>query len=355
MYTTAQAISAGARFYLNPGSDDWRFDAELRQRLHFYLTQVCQRAIQYAPFWWKRTNGTVTLTAGVGSLPPDFNSLGEHGEVYVQGSSEGALVYMPSEELEALLKLSPSTGTPRRYTWSGVSGLGLRQIKTWPTDNSTLEIKQYDRCCPELIDAPIAPAVAIDDTAGNVTGPVSYVMTYVTAAGETEGGPVSVSIEPATQQVTLSAIPVSAARSVTGRKFYRTAAGGYQHKLVSSLTLTDNLPDEEQTRTLTDNTADGSLGANAPVPGTATYTGLEIFPADFHESLLLPGLREAIASSVSDNREGMFSAQWIRDLRRMWGDQKPGQNQGWALPVFAGAQGIGSTGSRSWRHRIPTS
>jgi hypothetical protein len=264
-------------------------------------------------------------------------------------------VYLPSEELEALLKLSPSTGIPRRYTWSGVSGLGLRQIKTWPTDNSTLEIKQYDRCLPELIDAPIAPAVAVDETVGNVTGPVSYVMTYVTAAGETEGGPVSASISPATQQVTISEIPVSAARSVTGRKFYRTAAGGYQHKLVSTLTLTDNLPDEEQARTLTDNTLDASLGASAPVPGTATYTGLEIFPADFHESLLLSGLREAIASSVGDQREGMFSEQWIRDLRRMWADQKPGQNQGWAMPIFGGAQGTGWGAGRSWRHRIPTS
>lgn len=354
MLTTGEAISAGLKFYLNPGSDDWRYDVELRERVRFHLTQVCQRAIQYAPFWWKRGNGSVTLTAGVGTLPADFNGFGLQGEVYVSGSTAPPLGYQPSEVLFALLAMTPSTGRPTAYTLADVTGLGIPKIYTWPTDSSTLLLKQYDRRCPELIDVPIAPGVAVDETVGLVNGPVSYVMTYVTAAGETEGGPVSVSVEPLLQQVTLSAIPVSPARSVTGRKFYRTEASGFQHKLVSALTLTDNLPDEEQARTLTDNTADASLGAVAPIPGTALFTGLEIFPSDFHESLLLPGLREALASSVGDNREGLFTEQWIRDLRRMWGDQKAGQNQGWVMPVFAGAQGGGWSGGRGWRHRIPT-
>jgi hypothetical protein len=353
MFTAGEAISAGLEFYMNPGSDDWRYDANLRRRVAFHLTQVCQRAIQYAPFWWKRANGSVVLTAGVGTLPTDFNAFGLQGEIYVSGSTCPPLTYEPSDVLFARLVQTPSTGRPLAYTLADRDGLGTPKIYTWPTDGSTLLLKQYDRRMPELIDVPIAPNVETLDTAGNVTGPVSYVMTYVTAAGETEGGPVSVSIEPASQQVTISYIPVSPARSVTGRKFYRTAANGFQHKLVSSLTLTDNLPDEEQARTLTDNTADGSLGANVPTPATATFTGLEIFPADFHESLLLPGLREALASSVGDNREGLFSQQWIRDLKRMWGDQKAGQNQGWAMPAYGAGVGGGS-GADYWRTRIRT-
>lgn len=353
MYTTGEAITSGCRFYLNPGSDDWRFDVELRERVRFYLTQVCQRALQAAPHWWKRTNGSVVLTNGVGTLPADFNSFGEKGGVYRSGSNEPPLGYVPSDRMAALLKQSPTTGVPRHYTLSGVTGLGLRQIQTWPTDSSTLELKQYDRQTPELIDVPIAPAVAVDETAGLVTGPVSYVMTYVTALGETEGGPVSTRISPTSQQVTISDIPVSPARSVTSRRFYRTVESGFQHKLVSALTISDNLPDEEQERTLTDNTADGSLGADVPKPATATYTGLEIFPADFHESLLLSGLRELLASSVSDDREGLFSQQWLRDLRRMWADQKPGQEQGWVMPRFGAGAGGGSAADY-WRLRIPT-
>jgi hypothetical protein len=63
-------------------------------------------------------------------------------------------------------------------------------------------------------------------------------------------------------KVNLSSIPVSADPRVTGRKLYRTIAGGSVLLLLT--TIGDNV-----TTTYADNTADGSLGAGVPVANTA--------------------------------------------------------------------------------------
>jgi hypothetical protein len=68
----------------------------------------------------------------------------------------------------------------------------------------------------------------------------------------------------AMNQIDLSAIPLGSA-TVTGRKVYRTAAGGAQLKLLA--TLADNT-----TTTYSDTTADASLGANAPSSDTSGLT-----------------------------------------------------------------------------------
>jgi len=65
----------------------------------------------------------------------------------------------------------------------------------------------------------------------------------------------------AAARVALAGIPIGAS-TVTGRKIYRTAAGGSQLKLLA--TLADNV-----TTTYTDAAADAALGANAPANDTS--------------------------------------------------------------------------------------
>lgn len=65
-------------------------------------------------------------------------------------------------------------------------------------------------------------------------------------------------------QVSLSSIPIGGA-SVTSRKVWRTAAGGSQLKLLT--TIADNA-----TTTYSDSTADASLGANVPTSDTSGLT-----------------------------------------------------------------------------------
>lgn len=109
-----------------------------------------------------------------------------------------------------------------------------------------------------------APTVALvsPDVAGNVDdGAHRYRVTFVTADGETDGGPISSAITVADKtvsgQVALTAIPTGDA-NVTARKLYRTAAGGSDYLLLA--TISNNT-----TTTYTDNIADASLGAGIPV------------------------------------------------------------------------------------------
>jgi hypothetical protein len=106
------------------------------------------------------------------------------------------------------------------------------------------------------IAAPGAPTVAVNATAGNLTGPLFYVVSFVTASGETEYGTVSSSVSPTAQQVNLTAIPTGTAGVVTSRKIYRgTSSTGPFNRVT---TIADNT-----TTTFTDNVANGSLGALA--------------------------------------------------------------------------------------------
>lgn len=115
--------------------------------------------------------------------------------------------------------------------------------------------------------APSAPTAALASPAapGNVdNGAHRYLVTYVTADGETQAGVVSSVVTVADKtvngQVSLTAIPLGGT-SVTSRKIYRTAAGGSTYLLLA--TVADNT-----TTTYTDNIADSALGAGAPTTNT---------------------------------------------------------------------------------------
>lgn len=115
--------------------------------------------------------------------------------------------------------------------------------------------------------APSAPTVALVSPAapGNVdNGAHRYLVTYVTADGETQAGVASAAVTVADKAVNgnvlVSGIPLGGA-SVTSRKLYRTAAGGSTYMLLA--TIADNI-----TTTYTDNIADASLGAGAPTVNT---------------------------------------------------------------------------------------
>lgn len=117
--------------------------------------------------------------------------------------------------------------------------------------------------------APGAPTVALGSpaAAGNVdNGAHRYLVTFVTADGETEAGTpsgaVTVADKTVNGKVTVSAIPLGGA-AVTARKLYRTLAGGATYYLLA--TLADNT-----TTAYTDNTADAGLGAGAPSVNTTS-------------------------------------------------------------------------------------
>ncbi len=114
----------------------------------------------------------------------------------------------------------------------------------------------------DLLQVADGPSAALAGAgAGNIdNGAHYYAVTFVDAAGETAVGALSEVVTVADKtvdgKIALSGIPIGPP-GTTSRKVYRTAAGGSTLKLQS--TIANNTA-----TTLTDNTADSGLGAEAP-------------------------------------------------------------------------------------------
>lgn len=327
MRTFGEAITDALRFYQNPGNENIGLDEDLRQKAGFFGTSIAKRCHTLAPVWWKRADGTVTVTAGIGSMPADFGSLGEQALVYVSGQTI-PMAYAAPQEMKALLVANPQTvSIPTHYTLDGKTTAGLSKILTYPLSNCTLLLKAYDKRCPDLIDFPIAPGLE-DGGVGLLSGTdYTWRITFVHPTGETEGGTSSEQFDVTLRKVTLIDVPLSPVHSVTARKVYRTASAGIQHKLVG--TISDNI-----TRTFSDNLADGSLGANVPTAASGAVSGLEVFPEDFYEELFVEGIATKFTRPQGDLREQTYLEQLDKTIKRLWANQKQGQNQPEGMPRF---------------------
>lgn len=146
--------------------------------------------------------------------------------------------------------------TLRIVTPPAVEPVSVAEVMAWSRiDSSSAEP------APGAITAALASPVA----PGNVdNGAHRYLVTFTTAAGETQAGIVSTAVTVADKtvngQVALTAIPLGGSL-VTGRKLYRTAAAGSTYLLLA--TIANNTA-----TTYTDNVADASLGAGAPSANT---------------------------------------------------------------------------------------
>lgn len=109
---------------------------------------------------------------------------------------------------------------------------------------------------------PTAPTAAVNVAAGNLNGLYEYVVTYVTAGGETLPSALSAAVNPATQQVNLTNIPVGGP-GTTARRVYRDKGGtGIYRRVVE---IADNT-----TIIYTDNITDAVVAGNAQAPTVDT-------------------------------------------------------------------------------------
>ena len=169
---------------------------------------------------------------------------------------------------------------------------------------SVAEALAYCRIGPgNLEPAPRAPVAALAAPAapGNVdNGDHRYLVTFTTAAGETNAGVVTAAVTVADKavngQVQLTSIPVGGAL-VTGRKVYRTAAGGSTYMLAA--TIANNTA-----TTYTDNLADAGLGAGAPTANTTEDWLMGLF------------IRSARTAAESALRRALITQTWDYYLDR---------------------------------------
>lgn len=103
---------------------------------------------------------------------------------------------------------------------------------------------------------PVAPTVAVNATAGALDGTYEYLITFLTAEGETVAGAQSDAVVPADEQVDISDIPLGGS-GTTGRRIYRQKDGAGDFLLVA--TINDNT-----TTTHTDNLDDITAGPGIP-------------------------------------------------------------------------------------------
>jgi hypothetical protein len=251
-------------------------------------------------------------------------------QVYLQGFPYYRLEWKAPDQIQALRRTANSTsfGRPIYYTLQDRTTAGLPKIQVWPTPDIayTLLVDNYVKLMPDLVDRPGAPTAVVGAATG-LTGVYTYLVTFLTAAGETEAGLASNAITLANQKGNLSGIPISPAQSVTSRKIYRTAAGGSSYGLVA--TIADNTT----TTLVGDVVADGARGAAPPTPATA-ITGTEQFPVDAQERLFVGGLKVMLATSQGDVRDNKWREEWRKDVQRFWGNYKQGRNEPLGMPSF---------------------
>lgn len=143
-----------------------------------------------------------------------------------------------------------------------------------------------------------APATAVTSSsnaaAGNLLGTYYYRVTFVTATGETECGPLSSVLAITNAQVDLSSIPTSSDSRVLYRNIYRSKGTNnvnvypesYDSPLVKYLVTISNNIDT----TYTDNTADSSLGSYSKqrntTGGNISLNGTNVFEVDSAATLI---------------------------------------------------------------------
>lgn len=199
-----------------------------------------------------RRGGTAPL--GTGALAPDQDLDGLHW--YKIGATE-YLVSAHNGALYDWLAGSAVTNSTGKLT-SGTEANGAWVDGRFFWGDGTKQNIYHDGAdvVQALTDAPASAPTVAAGAAGNPDGTYRYKVTFLNADGKESGaGPASSSITVTLDRIDLSNIPTcGAGQDCSGRNIYRTKNGGTLYYLVT--TIANNTA-----TTVTDNTADASLGA----------------------------------------------------------------------------------------------
>lgn len=115
---------------------------------------------------------------------------------------------------------------------------------------------------------PSAPVAAVNAVAGNLNGLYEYVVTFVTAAGETLPGAESNAASPTNQQVALSGIPVGGP-GVIARRIYRDKDGAGVFRRIAEIA-------NNTATTYNDNITDTAMNSGSLVPTQDTASQITV-------------------------------------------------------------------------------
>lgn len=138
-------------------------------------------------------------------------------------------------------------------------------VQSFPTLTSEVGVTFRDKLRRRKMQQalPVAsPAGTLAASTVLGVGVYKWAVTFIDASGESlPGAQLTLTTTTNNQGANLTSIPLGPSPLTTARKVYRTAVGGAQLKLLT--TINDNT-----TTTFADTTADGSLGVNAPTVST---------------------------------------------------------------------------------------
>jgi len=188
---------------------------------------------------------------------------------------------------------------------------------------------------------PTAPTLTDLSVAGNLTGTFEYVITFLTAQGETMAGLESLPLTVAASKIHLASIPIGGTGTVK-RNIYRQKNGDGIYKFVAQI-------NDNTTTVYDDNIADGSLGGQPPSESSAEAIVLAVESVD-------PGFKYNVLpntiTSVIDMPNGISN---VTNPAQMTGGSDPEDTEKYRSRLLAAVQvpGTGSPGDlKSWAESV---
>lgn len=250
-------------------------------------------------------NTSVGTWAGYGITTADYGTFIGYSAGRYETASNKIIIDNLDRTTEALGRSSAlfygitnSTLSSQILNLGGGGKVGIGMPDNTPTHKLTVygttatdSIRSYVGFDIYPVSKPTAPTLALINSAGNIDSGVHYYqVSYTTSLGESVGGTVSASIttDATHGQVTVT-IPVSTDPRVTGRKIYRTKAGGGLTANYLLATIADNT-----STTYIDNIADSALTGSAyagefhrdTTSKWLSYNGTSILSIDSNNLLL---------------------------------------------------------------------
>lgn len=138
---------------LDVDADDADYEAWTDRALSYAQTTV-NELWGYSDWTWRRDSGPVGIAAGDGSglMSDRFLSLGDQGQIYVDGQRRPPLCYMNPADLHRKVEEEAQVGDfTEFYTFDGAVG-GVVLIHIYPINQNdiTLNVKSYQRRRPDL-------------------------------------------------------------------------------------------------------------------------------------------------------------------------------------------------------------
>lgn len=283
-----------------------------RERLLEYLREVVSEVWWRRDWSFKKTRDTVTVPQGQGyvAVPDDFAGFGVYGGVYLPSGAQGdgrKLEWVPESVITDLRESGYSTGLPEVYALYGQDPLSLLQYIQIPTNPAALTLVLWYQANQPYIDE-----------VGSLTGLTDIAMTGVS---QNTGILTSVTTDLTTLFEDSKRIRVSG---------FANAANNGDFDITATVTANAITVRGLDSDTLV------AEGAGPSVGLSGFLYEIRKIPDKYHQTVLVPGLREKARESKGDQRWQYALQKYQSGLIFMQQEEVRFQGEYRQMPSFFG-------------------